>query len=172
MANLLEWEKRLKQAVASQHKIGWSVREKRGKCLIQRYWKDTGTYETKVIPIEWASDQLLNILNSLNKISELMINTKCNLGEAVKITFPENKNKPDLNWIYLKDEYKKYKKETKNIKDSTWEGVYLVTLKRIIKMMSENNPPVSGKGILEKLQFNDNGSLTVSKGRVNGSLVT
>ena len=76
MANLLEWEKRLKQAVAQQHKIGWSVREKRGKCLIQRYWKDTGTYERKVIPVEWESDQLLNILNSLNKISELMVNTK------------------------------------------------------------------------------------------------
>ena len=91
MANLLEWEKRLKQAVAQQHKIGWSVREKRGKCLIQRYWKDTGTYERKVIPVEWESDQLLNILNSLNKISELMVNTKCTLAEAVKVIFPENK---------------------------------------------------------------------------------
>ena len=64
MANLLEWEKRLKQAVASQHKIGWSVREKRGKCLVQRYWKDTGTYE--------------NVLNrqqnrKLNEIKEILI---------------------------------------------------------------------------------------------------
>ena len=166
MAKLLEWEKRLKQAVANQHKIGWSVREKRGKCLIQRYWKDTGTYERKVIPIAWESDQLLNILNSLKEISDLMINTKCTLAEAAKILFPENKNKPITNWQYLTDEYKKYKQESKNIKDSTWNGVYLVTLKRIIKMMSEDLPPVSGKGILERLMYNDNGSLTVSKGRV------
>ena len=166
MAKLLEWEKRLKQAVANQHKIGWSVREKRGKCLIQRYWKDTGTYERKVIPIAWESDQLLNILNSLKEISDLMINTKCTLAEATKILFPENKNKPITNWQYLTDEYKKYKQESKNIKDSTWNGVYLVTLKRIIRMMSEDLPPVSGKGILQRLMYNDNGSLTVSKGRV------
>ena len=166
MANLLEWEKRLKQAVAQQHKIGWSVREKRGKCLIQRYWKDTGTYERKVIPVEWESDQLLNILNSLNKISELMVNTKCTLAEAVKIIFPENKNTPNTNWSYLKDEYKKYKEETKNISSTTWNGVYMVTLKRIIEMMNGDNPPNSGKGILKELQKDSKGKLTVSKGRV------
>ncbi len=33
-------------------------------------------------------------------------------------------------------------------------------------MMGENDAPVTGKGILERLQFNDDGSLTVSVGRV------
>ena len=80
--------------------------------------------------------------------------------------YPDDENEVSTNWEYLKDQYKIYKQQTKNIKESTWQGVYLVTLKRIIKMMNEDNAPVTGKGILERLQFNDDGSLTVSVGRV------
>ena len=83
------------------------MRLKRYKCLIRQYWKDTGTYERKIIPIEWESDQLLNIRNSLNKTCELMFNTKYSLSEAVKIIFPEN-NIPNTYWSYLKDKYNKY----------------------------------------------------------------
>ena len=38
---------------------------------------------------------------------------------------------------------------SKNISSTTWNGVYMVTLKRIIEMMNGDNPPNSGKGILK-----------------------
>ncbi len=55
MAALAKWEKDLRTAVKQQHSFGWSVRNKRGKVLVQRFWKDTGTYERKVLPIKWES---------------------------------------------------------------------------------------------------------------------
>ena len=37
----LIWEKKLQEAVKRQQRFGWSVREKRGKVLVQRYYPDT-----------------------------------------------------------------------------------------------------------------------------------
>ena len=34
----LIWEKKLQEAVKRQQRFGWSVREKRGKVLVQRYY--------------------------------------------------------------------------------------------------------------------------------------
>ena len=34
----LIWEKKLQEAVKRQQHFGWSVREKRGKALVQRYY--------------------------------------------------------------------------------------------------------------------------------------
>ena len=166
MAEKLEWEKQIQAAVKREHRFGVSVRNKNGKCFIQRYYKDIDKKYAAVIPINWENGQLLPILNAVNEIIKIQNKSGCNLKEAVKILYPDDKNEVSTNWEYLKNEYKKYKQETKNIKDSTWEGVYQVTLKRIIKMMNEDNAPVTGKGILERLQFNDDGSLTVSVGRV------
>ncbi len=166
MAEKLEWEKQIQQAIKREHSFGISVRNKKGKCCIQRYYKDIDKKYAAVIPISWENGQLLPILNAVNEIVKIQNKSGCNLKEAVKILYPDDKNEVSTNWEYLRDEYKKYKQATANIKESTWEGVYLVTLKRIIKMMGENDAPVTGKGILERLQFNDDGSLTVSVGRV------
>ena len=166
MAEKLEWEKQIQSAIKKEHRFGISVRNKKGKCCIQRYYKDINKKYSAVIPINWENGQLLPILNAVNEIIKIQNNSGCNLKEAVKILFPVNENTPITNWEFLKDEYKKYKKESKNIKDSTWNGVYMVTLKRILIMMDDDLPPVTGKGILERLMYNDDGSLTVSKGRV------
>ena len=40
MAEKLEWEKQIQQAVKREHRFGVSVRNKNGKCFIQRYYKD------------------------------------------------------------------------------------------------------------------------------------
>jgi integrase len=166
VAEKLEWEKQIQAAVKREHRFGVSVRNKRGKCFIQRYYKDIDKKYSATIPINWENGQLLPILNAVNEIIKIQNKSGCNLKEAVQILYPNDENEVSTNWEYLRDEYKKYKQQTKNIKDSTWEGVYQVTLKRIIKMMGENDAPVTGKGILERLQFNDDGSLTVSVGRV------
>ena len=166
MAEKLEWEKQIQQAVKREHRFGVSVRNKKGKCCIQRYYKDIDKKYAAVIPINWENGKLLPILNAVNEIIKIQNKSGCNLKEAVKILFPEDKNTASTNWDYLKDQYKIYKQQTKNISESTWNGVYMVTLKRIIKMMIEDNAPVTGRGILERLQYNDNGTLTVSKGRV------
>ena len=39
----LIWGKKLQEAVKRQQRFGWSVREKRGKVLVQRYYPDTNT---------------------------------------------------------------------------------------------------------------------------------
>ena len=36
----LIWEKKLQEAVKRQQRFGWSVRDKRGKVLLQRYYPD------------------------------------------------------------------------------------------------------------------------------------
>ena len=56
----------MRNAVKQQH-FGWSVRNKRGKVLVQRFWKDTGTYERKVLPIKWESGITLEVLSALKK---------------------------------------------------------------------------------------------------------
>ena len=87
MAALLEWEKDLRRAVKAQHRFGWSVRNKRGKCLLQRYWKDTGHIESKVIPIPWESGRQLDVLSALRKINDAM-NGGLNLKEASELICP------------------------------------------------------------------------------------
>ena len=37
----LIWEKKLQEALKRQQRFGWSVREKRGKVLVQRHYSDT-----------------------------------------------------------------------------------------------------------------------------------
>ena len=83
----------------------------------------------------------------MNQIIKIQNKSGCNLKEAVKILYPDDKNEVTTNWEYLRDQFKKYKQETKNIKESTWQGVYLGTLKRIIKMMNEE----LGKKLISKI---------------------
>ena len=87
MAALREWEKDLRKAVKTQHRFGWSVRNKRGKVLVQRYWQDTGIYERKVIPIPWESGRQLDVLSALRKINDAM-NRSLNLKEACELICP------------------------------------------------------------------------------------
>ena len=47
----LIWEKKLQEAVKRQQRFGWSVREKRGKVLVQRYYPDTNKKTTVALPI-------------------------------------------------------------------------------------------------------------------------
>ena len=52
----------------------------------------------------------------------------------------------------MRDEYKKYKQATANIKESTWEGVYLVTLKRIIKMRHDDVVSAMASGGVDNME--------------------
>ena len=42
----LIWESKLQVAVKRQQRFGWSVRDKRGKVLVQRYYPDTNKKTT------------------------------------------------------------------------------------------------------------------------------
>ena len=61
----LIWEKKLQEAVKRQQRFGWSVREKRGKVLVQRYYPDTNKKTTVSLPIAWEPNQELSVLNAL-----------------------------------------------------------------------------------------------------------
>ena len=81
----LIWEKKLQEAVKRQQRFGWSVREKRGKVLVQRYYPDTNKKTTVSLPIAWEPNQELSVLNALRNINDCMQNSGCNLKEAVEI---------------------------------------------------------------------------------------
>ena len=48
MAKLI-WEKKLQEAVKRQQRFGWSVRDKRGKVLVQRYYPDINKKVTSTL---------------------------------------------------------------------------------------------------------------------------
>ena len=83
----LIWEKKLQEAVKRQQRFGWSVRDKRGKVLVQRYYPDINKKVSATIPILWEPNQELNVLNALQKINEVMQNSGCSLKEAVEILY-------------------------------------------------------------------------------------
>ena len=62
-----QWPKSI--AIKKQHFFGWSLRNKRGKLLVQRFCKDTGTYEikVKVLLIKWKSGANIEVLSFLRK---------------------------------------------------------------------------------------------------------
>ena len=72
-------EKKLQEAVKRQQRFVWSVLDKRGKVLMQRYYPDTNKKVTAVLPIAWLPNQELNLLNALQKINDVMKNSGCNL---------------------------------------------------------------------------------------------
>ena len=65
----LIYEKKLKDAVKLQQRFGWSLRDKRGKVLVQRYFPDINKKVSAIIPILWEPNQELNVLNALKKIN-------------------------------------------------------------------------------------------------------
>tara|TARA_B100000886_G_scaffold36515_1_gene22718 strand:+ start:988 stop:1194 length:207 start_codon:yes stop_codon:yes gene_type:complete len=65
----LIYEKKLKEAVKRQQRFGWSLRDKRGKVLVQRYFPDINKKVSATIPILWEPNQELNVLNALKKIN-------------------------------------------------------------------------------------------------------
>tara|TARA_B100000212_G_scaffold244249_1_gene186294 strand:- start:85 stop:312 length:228 start_codon:yes stop_codon:yes gene_type:complete len=71
----LIWEKKLKEAVKRHQRFGWSVLEKHGKILLQRYYPDLNKKVSATLPILWESNQELNVLNALQKINDVMQNT-------------------------------------------------------------------------------------------------
>ena len=86
----LIWEKKLQEAVKRQQRFGWSVREKRGKVLVQRYYPDLNKKVSATLPILWEPNQELNVLNALQKINDVMQNSSCNLKEAIEILYQNN----------------------------------------------------------------------------------
>ena len=146
----LIWEKKLQEAVKRQQRFGWSVREKRGKVLVQRYYPDTNKKTTVALPIAWEPNQELSVLNALRNINDCMQNSGCNLKEAVEILYKDNAHKINLDWKKLIEDFKEYK----NISKSSWEGNYSYFLNEIKTMMGSPNEPTTGKAILEKLVKN------------------
>ena len=47
----LIWESKLQEAVKRQQRFGWSVRDKRGKVLVQRYYPDINKIVIAILPI-------------------------------------------------------------------------------------------------------------------------
>ena len=146
----LIWESKLQEAVKRQQRFGWSVRDKRGKVLVQRYYPDINKKVTATLPIMWEPNQELNVLNALQKINEVMQNSGCSLKEAVEIIYGNNNYKININWNKLVEDFKEYK----NISKSSWEGNYSYFLADIVSMMGSSNEPKTGKAILEKLVKN------------------
>ena len=97
----LIWEKKLQEAVKRQQRFGWSVREKRGKVLVQRYYPDTNKKTTVALPIAWEPNQELSVLNALRNINDCMQNSGCNLKEAVEILYKDTSHKITLDWKKL-----------------------------------------------------------------------
>ena len=93
----LIWEKKLQEAVKRQQRFGWSVRDKRGKVLVQRYYPDINKKVSATIPILWEPNQELNVLNALQKINEVMQNFVCSLKEAVDTLYTNNNYKININ---------------------------------------------------------------------------
>ena len=58
----LIWEKKSQEAVKRQQRFGWSVGEKRGKTLVQKYYPDINKKTTVALPIAWETNSELNIL--------------------------------------------------------------------------------------------------------------
>ena len=69
---LLIWEKKLQESVKRTLRFGWSVRNKRGKVLVQRFYPDINKKFSVVLPIAWEPNEDLNVLNSLQEINEVM----------------------------------------------------------------------------------------------------
>ena len=70
----LIWEKKLQEAVKRQQRFGWSVREKRGKVLMQRYQPDTNKKTTVALPIAWEPNHELSVLNApFNQYGEVFV---------------------------------------------------------------------------------------------------
>ena len=132
MAALAKWEKDLRNAVKQQHSFGWSVRNKRGKVLVQRFWKDTGTYERKVLPIKWESGITLEVLSALRKINNAMNSGGINLKEATELVFIVEDQEAAPNWEHLISNYKS-EKEKSGVSESTWVSNYKVVTDLILK---------------------------------------
>ena len=95
----LIWEKKLQEAVKRQQRFGWSVRDKRGKVLVQRYYPDINKKVSATIPILWEPNQELNVLNALQKINEVMQNSGCSLKEDVETLYVNNNYKINITEI-------------------------------------------------------------------------
>ena len=63
-------EKKLQDSVRRTLRFGWSVRNKRGKVLVQRFYPDINKKFSVVLPIAWEPNEELNVLNSLQEINE------------------------------------------------------------------------------------------------------
>ena len=91
MATLL-WEKKLYEVVQLQQRYGQSVLE------MQRYYPDINKRVCAALPIVWEPNLELNVLNSLQKLNEVMQNSGCSLKEVVKTLQGNNNYKININW--------------------------------------------------------------------------
>ena len=64
----LNWESKLQEANKLQQSYCWSVSDKRGKVLVQRYFPDINKRVSTALPIRLEPNQGLNVLNALNKL--------------------------------------------------------------------------------------------------------
>ncbi len=143
----LIWEKKIQEAVKRQQRFGWSVRDMRGKVLVQRYYPDINKKVSVTIPILCEHNQEFNVLNALQNINEVMQNSGCSLKEAVDILYANNNYKININWNKLVDDLKKYK----NISKSSWKGNYSYFLKDIVVMMGSSNEQKNRQNYFRKI---------------------
>ena len=140
MAKLI-WGGKLQEAVKLQQRFGWSMRDKSGKVLVQRYYPDINKKVTATLPIMWEPNQELNVLNALQKINEVMQKSGVDLKEAVEIIYANNNYKININWNKLIEDFKLYK----NISKSSGQGNYSYFLNDIVVMMGSSNEQKQAK---------------------------
>jgi integrase len=158
------WEKELQKAVKTQHQFGWSVRDKRGKVCVQRFFKDTNKKYAATLDIPWESGQTLAVLSALRKINDVMVSSGLNLKEAVKL-FSTKNEEAEINWNEAITKFKKHKLESGGCSESTWNSNYKNVVERITADLNSKNAPQSGLGILEKIKYEKDGQISFGKGR-------
>ena len=90
---LLIWEKKLQESVKRTLRFAWSVRKKRGKVLVQRFYPDINKKFSVVLSIAWEPNEELNVLNSLQEINEVMNKSGVSLKETATILFNNDDSK-------------------------------------------------------------------------------
>tara|TARA_B100000161_G_scaffold257025_1_gene220602 strand:+ start:52 stop:426 length:375 start_codon:yes stop_codon:yes gene_type:complete len=86
----LIWENKLQEALKRDQLFDWSVREKCGMALVQRYYPDKNKKTNAALPISWEPNQELSVLNALQNINDCMQNSGYNLKKAVEILYKDN----------------------------------------------------------------------------------
>ena len=151
------WEERLRKAVREQHPFGYSIRPIRGQIQVQRYWLDTGKRETAMLPLEWHKSSQRDLLNALDGINKALTRG-LGLKDAVRLVF-DLRDVPNVrvNWSEVLDLFRRYKIETGDVKESTWDKEYKPRLELFVEQLNSPSGANDATKALEAMRVGRNG---------------
>ena len=151
------WEERLRKAVREQHPFGYSIRPIRGQIQVQRYWLDTGKRETAMLPLEWHKSSQRDLLNALDGINKALTRG-LGLKDAVRLVF-DLRDVPNVrvNWSEVLDLFRRYKIETGDVKESTWDKEYKPRLEWFVEQLNSPSGANDATKALEAMRVGRNG---------------